>query len=67
MTLFEYAVIKQEKRDKDGDITDDAAVVVPVTTILANDESQATMIASRAIPEDVMGDIDRLSVVIRPF
>ncbi len=67
--LFEYAVLLDEKRDKDGDITEEAEVVVPVTTVLARDEDQAQMLASRAIPGKLIdeGKVDRVTVVVRPF
>lgn len=68
-TMFEYAVICQEKRDKDGEITEEASVVVPVTAILARDEGQAQMLAARTIPDEMVssGKLDRLVVVVRPF
>lgn len=68
-TMFEYAVILDEKRDKDGEIVDEAELVVPVKAILARDEAQAQMLAARAIPEEMVsnGKLDRLMVVVRPF
>lgn len=65
--LFEYAVILQAKLDKDGDPVEEAELLVSPTTVLANDEGQAQMIAARAIPEQHMGKLDRLTVVVRPF
>jgi hypothetical protein len=67
--MFEYAVILDEKRDKDGEIVDEAELVVPVKAILARDEAQAQMLAARAIPEEMVsnGKLDRLMVVVRPF
>lgn len=68
MQLFQYAVIKTEKLDKDGEVTDPAAIVVEPTTILARDQKQAELLAARAIPADVAdNDLDRLTVAIRPF
>jgi hypothetical protein len=67
MKLYEYAVIKDEKVDKDGNVTDAAAVIVPVTTVLAKDPEQAQLKAARSIPETEMDDLDRLQVVVRPF
>lgn len=68
-TMFEYAVILNEKRDKDGEITDEAKIIVPVTQTLARDEDQAQMLAARAIPDALVedGKVDRLVVVVRPF
>ena len=67
--LFEYAVLLQEKRDKEGEITEETALVVPVTAVLARDEGQAQLLAARAIPEEMLADgkLDRLTVVVRPF
>jgi len=66
--LYEYAVILNEKRDKEGEITDPARIVVDPTTILATDEAQAQLLAGRAIPDEyVDGKLDRLVVVVRPF
>ena len=69
MQLFEYAVILGEKRDKDGEIVEEAAIVVEPTTTLARDEGQAQMLAARAIPDELVSDgkLDRLMVVVRPF
>ena len=67
--LYEYAVILQEKKDKDGEVTEPAEVIVPVTAIAARDEGQAQLLAARAIPEEIAGNgkLDRLTVVVRPF
>ena len=65
--LFEYAVILDEKRDKDGEVTEEASVLVPVQSVLVRDEKQAQLVASRSIPEDAMDKMDRLTVVVRPF
>lgn len=65
--IFEYAVILEEKRDKENEVVEEAALVVPITPALARDEAQAQMLASRAIPDDMMDKLDRLTVVVRPF
>ena len=67
LKLFEYAVILQPKLDRDGEVTEEGKVVVEPTSCLAKDESQASLIAGRAIPEDVIDKIDRLTLVVRPF
>ncbi len=67
MKLFEYAVWKDEKRDKDDQVVEEAAVLTKPTTILAESEQHVGMIAARGIKEDQMKDIDRIQVVIRPF
>lgn len=67
--LYEYAVLLNEKRDKDGEEVEPAEIVVEPTTVLARDEGQAQMLAARAIPEEHTRDgrMDRLVVVVRPF
>jgi hypothetical protein len=67
--LFDYCVICNEKRDKDGEVIEDAEIVVPVTSVVARDEGQAQMLAARAIPDEYVsnGKFDRLMVVVRPF
>jgi hypothetical protein len=67
--LYEYAVVLDEKRDSDDEITDEAAVVVPVTAVLARDDAQAQLLAARSIPDEYTrnGKLDRLTVVVRPF
>ena len=69
MKLYEYAVVLDEKRDKDDDVTEGAAVVVPVTAVLARDDAQAQLLAARSIPDEFTtnGKLDRLTVVVRPF
>ena len=69
MKLYEYAVVLNEKRDKDDEITDDSRIVVPITAVLARDDAQAQLLAARSIPEDFLtnGKLDRLIVVVRPF
>jgi hypothetical protein len=69
MKLFEYAVILDEKRDKDNELVEEAQIVVQPTTALARDDGQAQMLAARAIPDELINDgkLDRLTVVVRPF
>ena len=65
--LYQYAVILQAKEDKDGDVVEEAELIVDLTTCLAKDQAQAAMIAARAIPDNYMDRIDRLTVAVRPF
>lgn len=69
MKLYEYAVVLDEKRDKDDEITDDSRIVVPITAVLARDDAQAQLLAARSIPDEYLhnGKLDRLTVVVRPF
>ncbi len=68
MKLYEFAILLNEKRDKDGDITDPARILVMPKTVLARDENQATILAAREIPDTVVEDkLDRVEVAVRPF
>ena len=67
LKLYEYAVILQPKQDKDGEFTDPGKLIVAPTAVLAEDESQAQLLAGRAIPEENMFDLERLTLVVRPF
>jgi hypothetical protein len=65
--LFEYAVFKDEKLDKDGDVVEEAVVIVEPVTVLAKDDQQVGMLAARSIPDEHIADLDRIEVVVRPF
>lgn len=65
--LFEYAIILQEKRDKDNEIVEEAEVLADPKTILAKDLNEVNIIAARAIPEEHTTHLDRVSIVVRPF
>lgn len=65
--LFEYAVILQPKKDKDGEVTEEGKLVVEPTTVLAKDGDQASLLAGRSIPEEYLDRLDRLTLAVRPF
>jgi hypothetical protein len=68
MQVFEYTVWLDEKRDKEGDVTEQAEIIVPVTQVLARDAGQAGLLAAKKIPDEYLdGKIDRVQVVVRPF
>jgi len=69
LKLYEFAVVRDEKEDRDGEITQKAAIGVKPQAILARDDAQAQLLAARSIPEDEIanGNLDRLTVVVRPF
>lgn len=69
MKMFEYAVVLNEKRDKDGEIVEEAEIIVPITQVLARDEGQAGLLAARQIPDVYINDgkLDRVQVNVRPF
>lgn len=65
--LYEYVVFKQEKTNKNGEVTDPAEVLVPSTMLLAKDENEVNMKAARAIPEEQVENLDRIVIAVRPF
>lgn len=69
MKLYEYAVVLDEKTDRDDEVVEEAQMIVPVTEVLARDDAQAQLLAARSIPEEYVknGKLDRLTVVVRPF
>ena len=66
MKIFEYAVLLDPTSDekKAGKNTE---IIVPITSVLANDEQQAIMLAGRAIPDTFLDKVDRITVAVRPF
>lgn len=67
MKLYEYAVVLDEKEDRDGEVVEEAQVIVSPTAVLARDDAQAQLLAARSIPEEHIPKIDRITVVVRPF
>jgi len=45
--LYEFAVVRDEKEDRDGEITQKAAIGVKPQAILARDDAQAQLLAAR--------------------
>lgn len=66
MKLFEYAVIYDGKRDKDGEQIEKAELLI-FDKILCEDEGQAQIVAARAIPEEHLEHLDRVTIAVRPF
>lgn len=67
LKLYEYAVILQPKEDKDGEVVEEGKLIVEPKTVLAADDAQASLIAGRAIPDEFMDRLDRLTLAVRPF
>ena len=64
--LYQYVAFLRptEKEAKEGNI---GKVIVDPTTILSVNEQSASIMASRAIPEEYINQIDRIEVAVRPF
>lgn len=67
MQLFEYAVYKDEKRDRDDEVVDAAAILIEPDYMLAKDIAEVNLKLSRMIPEAEVENADRISIVVRPF
>ncbi len=67
MKLFQYAVIFHGEKNEQGKQADKDCIVVPITTVMAADQAQASMMAARAIPEDYVDRMSQLEVAVRPF
>lgn len=66
LELYDYAIILQPKVNKDGEVVEKGELVKR-DSILARDQEQATLIAGRAIPDEYMDRLDRLTIGVRPF
>lgn len=66
MKLWQFAVLwhPSDEQRKNGDKD---KVVVGVTDVLAKDQTQAVMLAGRAIPEQYLAEVDQLEIAVRPF
>jgi hypothetical protein len=68
MKLYEYALIYSGKKNKEGDfVTGKEPKLIAFEHVLAKDENQATVLASRAIPEEFVTELDRVTIAVRPF
>lgn len=67
LKLYEFAVLLQPKKNRDGKTTSQGKIVVNPTVVLAEDDEKAQLLAGRAIPEEHMDELDRLTLVVRPF
>lgn len=66
MMLFEYAIIHDEDRDENDKVTRKAEVVKR-GDLLARDELQARILVSREIPEELVEDLESVTLAVRPF
>lgn len=68
--LFEYAIIHNPKKTKDArgnDTTPPSTVIVPITSVLAEDVSEVNIKASRAIPDSFLDKLAEVTIAVRPF
>jgi hypothetical protein len=64
--LFQYVIFFEptEKEEEEGKKT---LLVKDVTNVLATEEKNVVMIASRAIPEEYLNKLDQINIIVRPF
>jgi hypothetical protein len=66
MPLFEYAIILKPTKDEANAGAGDKIVAKP-DYLCAKDQTTATILASRKIPDDLLSILDRVEVAVRPF
>ena len=66
MKIYAYAIILHPTKEQAEQGTP-AKLIVDPTWTLAKDDSQAAMLAGRAIPQEHLAHLDRLEVAISPF
>jgi hypothetical protein len=64
--LYEMAILLHptEKEAKEGAST---VILVQPQYFLAQNQGEATILASRKIPDALLNDLDRVEVAVRPF
>lgn len=68
--LFEYAVLYHPKQKKDNagnDITPKSEMIVEPTRVLAENEKEVGIKASRAVPATYDEKLDDVEILVRPF
>lgn len=68
--LFEYAILfhpHQTREQKDSGILPKSEIVLQPKTVIAVDDKQVAIIASRDIPEGFLDKLDQVEIIVRPF
>jgi hypothetical protein len=65
--IYEFAVLYAPEVDGKKKQPERAKLVVDVQRIVAHDDQEAMILASRAIPEEYMDRLDRIKIAVRPF
>jgi len=65
--LFTYAILLDETKDKDGNVTEEAKILVEPTNVLADSEKDLAILAARQIPEIYLNKLNKVNIAIRPF
>lgn len=70
MKLFEFAILfhpKPTASEQERGVKPKSEVLVPVKSILANNEKEASVIAAREIPTSHEDRLDCIEIALRPF
>lgn len=67
LKVFEYLVLLHPAKDTEGKEVGKTTFVKDLSRILAKDEKQVGMLAAREIPADLMDELDRVEIIVRPF
>lgn len=69
--LYEYVAIlqpKEQKKDEEIPEADQVAkLILGPETILAKNDKQVQIKIHRKLPDEVLDDLDRVEILIRPF
>ena len=67
MNLYIYAAIHRPVDDEGKIKVKECKLVIEPTNVLAASPEAVGMIAARALPNDVVDDIDNVEILVRPF
>ena len=65
--IFEYAIIQHPEPENDNAKQPPSVLIQAPTCVLASDQQQATILAAREIPDDLLDKLDEVEIAIRPF
>jgi hypothetical protein len=68
--LFTFAVLHHPKVVKDAagnEIQELSTILIQPTSIIAQDDSSARILAARAIPAEFMDKLEQVEIIVRPL
>lgn len=65
-SVFQFIILLHPTKEQ-SEKGEKSKIIVPLTTILANDASAANIAAARAIPEEFIDKLDQVVLAIKPF
>lgn len=66
-TFFEYAILWHPTEQQAKESNTKSKVIVGLTQTLASSNDAAAMIAARDIPNEYVGQLDQVEIILRPF